>query len=194
MKVIETDVEELVEGLKNGDERAQVAFWQMFEQPVLKSVMKVLGDCVDAFDTTVDVLTDFMVKYVHNLSEPRAMGAYLSLMASRRAWDLKKMRTRNRPLDYEISDNNSLDPEERAMWAALMPKLDRCLEKLTPKAKMALRFKYVRQQTNEKIGALFDVSKQFIGREIGKSLKVLRRCIENQGAMPKTEETKCKPR
>lgn len=173
-----TDIVEIIQGLKSGDDKAQADFWQLFMPKLLPLATRMLGNDVDALDMTVDALTDFMTKYVHQLSTAEAAYAYLRFMIVRRSIDLKKKRAKAVPLDFDVHDTNSMTPEEAAGWRSMMPQLNRCLERLTPKAKLALRLKYGRQLTNEKIGQLLGGSKQYMGRLIGHSLEALRRCIE----------------
>ena len=79
-------------------------------------------------------------------------------------------------------------PEEMAHWQALAPFLDGCLEKLTPKARQALRLKYGQQMNNVKIGQMLGGSKQYISRLVIDCLHALRRCIESAAKREKEKE------
>ena len=170
----------LVQGLIGRDKDAQYLFWHRFWPRVYPICVRILRDKPDAVDLTVDVLTDFMGQRVLDIDKPGAMGAYLRLMAVRRALDAKIKQTKSISLDFDIADGSAQTPEEQADVERLMPYLDRCLTHLNDKARQTLRLKYTEQWTNEHIGQIVGGSKQYIGRLIRQSLELLRSCIEKK--------------
>ena len=173
-----TDIYELVDGLRKGSAEAQRQFWKQFWPRTHMICVKILGSDADASDVTVDLLSDFMERRVHNIEEPKAVGNYIRLMAVRHAMEIKRKRDRNVSLLQELVDQGAADPEEQVMLTSMVPRLHHCLDGLTPKAKQTLRLKYYRQLSNERIGQFVGGSKQYIGRLIQKSLTALRICLE----------------
>jgi RNA polymerase sigma factor (sigma-70 family) len=168
----------LVAGLKSGDEKAHVQFWRNYWDVAYPVCARILGSGAETTDIVVDLLTDFMTHFVHRLEEPRALRTYVRLMAARRAQEASKRRKRRDQLLFEPMDEAGRTPEELAHWQALSPFLDDCLDKLTPKARQALRLKYGQQMNNVEIGHILGGSKQYISRLVLKCLDVLRDCIE----------------
>jgi RNA polymerase sigma factor (sigma-70 family) len=77
------------------------------------------------------------------------------------------------------------------MWSAsMLPRLEECLEKLTPKARQVLALRYGAEHTNEQIGSLLGGSKQYIGRLIAQCLEKLRRCLEQQTSKRRAQTTR----
>ena len=175
----------LIDGLKAGSADAQQQFWRQFWPNTHAICAKILGSDADASDVTVDLLSDFIDRRVHNIEEPKAVRNYIRLMAVRQSMEMKRKRDKNVSLDDDYADHASNNPEEKAIVATLLPRLVFCLDGLTPKARQTLRLKYYRQLSNERIGELLGGSKQYIGRLIQKSLTTLRTCLEKKGAIPK---------
>ena len=168
---------ELVSGLRCNDSLAQKVFWDIYCPKLYGICNRILHNGPDAMDLTVDLLTDFMAKRVHDIDDPKAMGGYLRLMAIRRSLDQKEKRGKSTTLDFDVSDNCARTPEDEAVYSTLMPKLSHCLDNLTDKAKQTLRLKYTEQWSNERIGEIVGGSRQYIGRLIRQSLSVLKTCI-----------------
>jgi RNA polymerase sigma factor (sigma-70 family) len=120
-----------------------------------------------------------MFTHVHNLTEARAAKAYLRLMAIRRSLREKKKRsTENFIGDIEELISPDHAPDKEAEQNILLSVLEKCLRILSPKAMAVIRLKYTAQLTNEKIGQTVGGSKQYIGRLISNSLKLLKKCVQ----------------
>ncbi len=156
---------------------AQKAFWQAYRPLVLPICVHVLGDRSQAQDITDEVMIDFIFDAVHRLRSEQAALAYLRLMAARRAIRYRDRRRGEVDQAEQLIDLGQA-PDEAAQVNLLLPKLEVCMEKLTPKARKALRLRFVAELTNERIGQMIGGSRQYIGRLITKSLSALGRCIE----------------
>jgi RNA polymerase sigma factor (sigma-70 family) len=178
----------LVRGLKSGDDRARVEFWRVFWDVAYPICARMLGGGAEATDTAVDLLTDFMTHFVHQLQEPRALRTYVRLMAVRRSQEVVRRRKKSVRLGFDPMDEAGATPEEMAHWHALKPYLDGCLEKLTPKARQALRLKYGQKLSNAEIGRMLGGSKQYVSRLVIECLGVLRQCIESAAKREKEEK------
>jgi RNA polymerase sigma-70 factor (ECF subfamily) len=169
----------LVARLKREDPAAQRRFWRICWPQVYADCARILGDGLPAHEVAVEVLSDFLLRYVHGLSHPGAAGTYLRLMAVRRAAREKEARSASKSVDMDVFHAEAgVDAEESAWAKALLPRLEECLGELTPKARQVLKLRYHADLTNERIGALLGGSKQYIGRLITRSLGVLRKCLE----------------
>ncbi|MBN2804469.1 MAG: sigma-70 family RNA polymerase sigma factor [Deltaproteobacteria bacterium] len=185
---------EIINGLKHNSQKAQKRFFVEMFNPLYAICFKILGRKSLANDIATDLLTDFIFKYVHQLSNPNGAWSYLRLMAVRRS--IRAQNRNNKDVSYEedtpgiVSTNislsgvyfdNNTDAENRALMKILQEKLDKCLETLTPKAQASIRLKYTRELADEKIGQLIGCSKQYIGRQLKNSLVLLQKCLESGG-------------
>ena len=168
----------IVAGLKDRDKTAIEWFWRDYYDRIYPICAFILGHGPDAVDMTVDVLVDFIEKYAGNLSNPKALFIFLRQMAVRRSLRLRDRQHRTTPFESDVDVGNEATPEEKAELNLLMPYLNYCIEKMTPKAQAALRLKYTRKISNEQIGHLIGGSKSYIGRLLTNAREALRKCIE----------------
>lgn len=186
--------------LKARDPGAQARFFRAHIGRVEGLCARVLGAGADAQEIATDVLGDFLFQYVDGVESPRAVSTYLKLMATRRSLRWVKNRGRN----DEVSDDgasgavigladatgaqvaggrgeHAIDQAiDQAIWAQqMMPRLDGCLEHLTPKAREVLKLRFSTELTNESIGEIVGGSKQYIGRLIKESTEKLRKCLDS---------------
>lgn len=169
----------LVAESKNGNGGAERQFWKTHWTEVYAITCHILGSNSDATDVAVDTLTDFMTHYVHNLTNHNSQKAYIRLMATRRALRFRNRRNRLVPTDVDyFEDGKMLNPEERALFSQLMPRLSDCMEHLTPKAQTVVRLRYRKQMTKTAISTTVGVSKQYIGRLLNRSLALLKQCLD----------------
>jgi RNA polymerase sigma-70 factor, ECF subfamily len=171
----------LVAGLRAGDAASQRQFWRSSWPDVFRVVCRVLGPGVQASEIAVDVLTDFLIHYVHQLEDPRAVRAYLRLMALRRA--LKARAQGQRSVTCDMDDLGAVESrgvDESAAHQIMLGRLERCLGGLTGKAQQALALRFRGGVTDEKIGDVLGVSKQYVGRFVDKSIVALRKCLATE--------------
>jgi RNA polymerase sigma factor (sigma-70 family) len=173
-----------IDGLQKGDDRARRECWERLFSPVYAICAHILGSGVEASDTAADLLSDFIFHHVHALQNPAGAGAYLRLMAVRRAIRARDHRNRMCEFHDDAMATGATGPEESAEFRLLQDRLPRCLNALTPKARSALRLKYTARMANDQIGTLLGGSKQYIGRLLAQSLERLRRCLEKGAATP----------
>lgn len=178
-----SDDQMMLVDLKARNTQAQEYFWAKYYRDVNRICKHILGEGPDTTEIAVDIVVDFMFKYVDNLTHAKALRSYLRLMAIRRCQRrLKELsRFKNANLD-DISYDNSANPEHWQETHQLSTQLSKCLEGLTPKAQQVIRLRYGRQFTNERIGTLVGGSRQYIGRLLRRSLVLLRVCLEKATA------------
>ena len=183
------DTKNLLTRLQTGCPKTQRLFWDDAYNDVYLVALRVLKNTPDASAVAVEVLSDFLMDDVQKVSSPRALFSYLRITAARRAIRFAKKASLNTPIDkLEIPDIDGRDPEDDACLASLMPHLERCMTKLTPKSQQVLRLRYHRELTNQRIGELLGGSKQYIGKLVTQSIALLRKCMGN--ALSDIEETK----
>ena len=171
--------ETLLAELKSGSASAQHKFFENYWDEVQKICAKVLNNNADSVDIAMDVLTDFIYKYAHNLSNAKAMRSYIRLMAVRRSLNHKQKQAKLHELNTETQkDEKASDPEESAGLAILSRHLNDCVDKLSSKSRQAIRLKYRKDITNEEIGSILGFSKQYTGRLLSSSLKLLKDCLQ----------------
>lgn len=181
----------LLASLKAGDPITQSEFWKHAYDDVLAICLKILESRPDATEVAVDVMSDFVFKYVHGISDEKVLFSYLRIMTIRRALKFRERQRSYTELESTMTeDSPAADPEEAAHYASLMPRLGACMDQLTPKAQQVIRLRFQYQMTQERIGGLLGGSKQYIGRLIRRSLELLRDCINSafkKGAAPGRE-------
>jgi len=171
--------------LKARDPLAQARFFRGHRGRLEILCARVLGHGADAMEIATDVLGDFLFQYVGGVESPRAVTTYIKLMATRRS--LRWLRTRGRNDEVQDDDGGGStdlarerEPQvEQQIWARqMMPRLDGCMEHLTPKAREVLKMRFSTELTNESIGEIVGGSKQYIGRLIKESTEKLRTCMD----------------
>ncbi|MBN1961414.1 MAG: RNA polymerase sigma factor [Deltaproteobacteria bacterium] len=170
---------ELMAGIKQNDEEAHRRFWSIYFPIVHGICMKVLGEGFSANEISVEVLDDFLTKYIHTLESPKAILTYLQLMATRRS--IKEKQRLDTAYDYHIENQvalNTVSPEDRATYHLIMPRLNICLNKLTPKVQRIVKMRYFEELSNSDIAVRLGISKQYIGRMLNSTMVVLRKCLE----------------
>lgn len=172
----------LLERLRERDPAAQAELWRDEWGRVYAVCARVLGPGADANDAAVDTLTDFMYRYADQLSQPNAIRAYLRLMAAHRAAKMRARRDRfsSDEEEQDVAGDIGGDGETRADLAWHRPRLNMCLERLSPKASQVIRLRYSEELTNERIGQLVGGSKQYIGRLLTQSLAALEKCMQRK--------------
>lgn len=171
--------------LKARDAHAQARFYRAYKDRVQAICGRVLGNGPDAADVATDVIGDFLFHYVDGVESPRAVTTYLKLMGTRRS--LRWLRRGDRAEEVD-DDTPEADGEERSeaqaeqrIWVMQMtPRLEGCIEGLTPKAREVLRLRFSTDLTNEVIGDMLGGSKQYIGRLIKESTEKLKTCLEKR--------------
>ena len=172
-----------LEALKRGEPAAQERFWQLHWNRVYATCARILGYGADASDVATDIVQDFLFTYVQNIERERAIVSYLRLMATRRSLRRRRGVDRHSELIPEaIADDDARGADVAANTQLLLPRLNDCLEELTPKAQQVLKLRFSGDLTTERIGQLVGGSKQYIGKLIRQSTEKLRACLETKQA------------
>lgn len=174
-----TTEQDWLSDLKNRDAAVQQQFWAA-QWPVVYAISRyILGNSADASEVAVDVLSDFMTTYLHNVTTSDSVQAYIRLMATRRALKYRTKRNRMVAVEFDsFSDLDNLDPEQVAQLSQLIPRISVCMEKLTPKAQSVVRLRYRKHMTKTAIAETVGASKQYIGRLLKRSLELLKLCLD----------------
>lgn len=168
--------------LRARDAGAQAQLREQLFPRVLGTCLQILRDEVAAREMAEDIWTDFLFGKVDGIEHPRAMAAYLKLMAVRRCRRLRERSARHTAA-VELQHQGP-DPERLVLEAHDVVRqhalLAACLELLSPKAHQVVRLRYAEELTQEEIGVRIGASKQYAGRVLGRSLEQLRRCMEKR--------------
>ena len=171
--------------MQAGDPETQRDFWKQTYGDVYAISSRILGTGSDAGEVAVDVLSDFLLRYVHSISNEQTLISYLRIMTTRRALKYRAKKRPYTPLDIvDLADEDTKNPEEAAYLASLMPRLEECMEQLTPKAQQVIRLRYFRHMTNQSIGEWVGGSKQYIGRLVTQSIEALKNCLNTSTRTP----------
>ncbi len=187
MKLIKDEIQnaDFLERLRANERAAQAQFWENCFDAVYRCCVRFFGEGLDANEMAVEVLMEFLSRYVHHLTRPEAMLAYLRMMAIRRCSHEKKRRRIPQAADMDgFEAANEGTDDESLTLRAMRPQLEKCLQILSPKAQRVLMLRHFGDLTNEKIGGLLGGSKQYIGRLLRRSHERLRDCLERGGSAP----------
>lgn len=180
---------------------AFAALWHGAYPDVYAVCLAILRHPADAEDTAVYVLEKFLLRVVPSgcPGDLRAAGGYLRTMAVHQSLRVKKKLAREVPHDLSdkdvadalrartprergsMLDPNTVDADQAALRALAWGRLGRCLEGLTPRARLALTLKTQRDGISDReIGEILGVSKVAVGKSLKKSKEVLRACLERR--------------
>ena len=183
--------EELLAQARRGVPNATQQLWNICWPKVNKISVRILGDGFTANEVSVETMTQFLSKYIHTIKSAKAVRTYVQLVAVHLATKEKQRQTKNTysEMNEFAATTEGYTPEECVSYKLLIPRLEKCLTKLSPKAQMIVKLRFFRGKTNNDIGELVGVSKQYVGKLLSKVITVLRKCIERPGVKtPITQE------
>ncbi len=172
----------LLERLRAGDRLAQELVWRAERKRLEGLAASVLrGAAADVEELVADLFCDFFARYVHELRTSQAIPAYLRVMAVRRARRRRERLARQVEVEPETLTAAAVDPLHALHDEALRRRLEGCLEQLTLRARRILRLHFGHDQSYAVISDGLGVTRQAVGKTVGKSLGALRRCLEQGG-------------
>ncbi len=169
-----------LQAIENG---AQKEAWDRWMPKITAICRRMLHDEAWAEEVAADLWMDFVYDSVQRVRNENAMDGYLRMMTVRRCVRLRDRRKKHQDVEQhgELARDQS-DPSELAIQAIDGPtehaRLQKCLGALRQQAQDILRMRFHLGMTQERIGVALGVSKQYAGRVLGKSLEVLRLCLE----------------
>jgi RNA polymerase sigma factor (sigma-70 family) len=177
----EKDPSVLLARLKDRDIVAQQELLKEHDGWIMAICVKQLGDRELARECTQDIFHDFLIKYVDNIRDARAIPAYLRMMAVHRTQRLKIFRQKHQSFEEQIGDACQETEESQRVEAVdreiFLHRLHNCLHKLTDKARKVVKLHYYQELTMAQTGERMGVSRQYVSKVITKGLTVLKRCM-----------------
>ena len=175
---IQEDAEDRLALLQERRPETQIRLWRSYRPVLMPIARSILRSSTEAENLVDEVLCDFLFHYVANLHEPRAIGAYLKSMTVRRACRLRDKLQRQTSFEEEEIPGvpGDAEPERRILsrW------LEKCLRRLTAKARTILRLHYGHDLSYREIGQQLGRTRQAVGISVQKSRKALQKCLEKQ--------------
>ena len=161
-------------------EPAAIAAFRAWALPKVTSAsQRLLGDRALAEEVGEDVCGDFLMDYLDVVQSAAAVPSYLQVMTVRRSFRLRRQARARAALTSSAAVEPSGEDSGREAEVRLDARgLARCMEGLTPASQRILRLRFGGEKTQEEIGTVMGVSKQYVGRVIQKSLEALKRCLE----------------
>lgn len=177
------DDADLLARLRARDPETQARVWREHHARLSAICTRILGDAARGEEVAQDVWIDFAYTYVDRVAHPGAMRGYLIMMAIRRARrhaDRRRRRRREGEPEEQAGEHPERTMVEALHHAALEDRLTDCLDALRPRARQMLRMRFRQELSLREIGEAFGVSKQAVGKAVGKALAALRACIERR--------------
>jgi RNA polymerase sigma factor (sigma-70 family) len=171
---------DLLARLKAREPRAQREFREKFLPALVPVCERVLGNAMRAREVAEDVITDVAMAHVDRIRLEHSLAAYLRLMALRRSARLKAVLDRQDELGDHLDRGEGPEAEllradEAHRWRE---RIGRCMDRLRPRIRAVLRMRFHDDATQEAIGSVLGVSKQYVGKVIAQALLSLKACLE----------------
>jgi RNA polymerase sigma factor (sigma-70 family) len=170
----------MLDALKKRDPHVQLQLRRELFPKVQAVCLALLKDRALAEETAEDTWMDFLYQHVDGVRRAESLAPYLRMMTVRRCVRIRQWRDRHDPAGEQPplvggSEDGMLGSLDRRRQLA---RLERCLERLTPKARRLLRLRYHHDLAQEAIGKALGFSKQYAGRTLARALELLRACVE----------------
>ncbi len=150
------------------------------ERQMLERIaLSILASPKDAELLVGDVFVDFLYKYVDSIQKPNSIRAYLKTMTVRRARRQMARLRKHEEFNPDSKQVPALVPRDGDLERKIFRRwLEKCLSKLSDKARKVLKLHFGHDLSYAQIGKSFGSSKQAVGKTVLKSLAVLRKCLE----------------
>jgi RNA polymerase sigma-70 factor, ECF subfamily len=181
------EAREVIARAKAGDAEAWGELYGQFAAAIYRFCRRALPTREDAEDATMEVF----VKVREKLSQydaTRPFSAWLYRVAANHCWDL--LRRRKVRQDKETEDVESMplehpDPDqlEQLIEKRTSEEVRKALEKLGPRARMALVLRYYSDMSYDEIAEALGVRRAFVGVVLLRARHELRQALEGSSAL-----------
>jgi RNA polymerase sigma-70 factor (ECF subfamily) len=176
-----TDEAAWVERAKAGDKAAFEAIFQRYERQIYSFIYRMMGDADDAYDLTQDC---FVKAYRHlaGTSDDLNVSAWLHRIASNACLDVLRRRQRLRWLPWEGPKHDHLlistpidDPERAAISQETRVTVQRVLDRMSHRHRLALILREYEGLSCEEIGEVMNLSRSAVKSMLFRAREEFRR-------------------
>jgi RNA polymerase sigma-70 factor, ECF subfamily len=175
-------MEELIQRAKADEHQAQQELKMIVFMKIKTTCLRLLKDPNWAEETAEDIWMDFIYQHIQHLERADGLFSYLKTMTVRRCVRLRETQKKHQELSpqHEPSANDEPNLVEQIDVGRQRLKLDRCMGRLKQRDRVLLRMRYFFEMTLDDIGSRNQFSKQYVSKQIERSLMILKRCLESQ--------------
>jgi RNA polymerase sigma-70 factor (ECF subfamily) len=180
------DIARLIAQARSGSPEAWGELYRRFAPAIFRFCRRALPAREDAEDATTEIFIKVREK-IGQYDATRPFNAWLYKVAANHCWDLLRRRRIRQDLETgEIEDLPLEHPDpgqlERVLQEQTSQGVRRALEKLPPRARMALVLRYYAEMSYDEIAEALGVRRPFVGVLLLRARHQLRQAIEQQGA------------
>jgi RNA polymerase sigma-70 factor, ECF subfamily len=182
-----TETTEVVARARAGDAEAWGELYRDFAPAIFRFCRRALPTREDAEDATMDIFTklkDILSQY----DETRSFSAWLYRVSANHCWDILRRRKIRQDKETEDVDEVPLehpDPNQldRLIEQRTSEEVRAALQKLGPRARMALVLRYYSDISYDEIADALGVRRAFVGVVLLRARHELRQALEGKGAL-----------
>jgi RNA polymerase sigma-70 factor (ECF subfamily) len=182
-----TETTEVVARARAGDAEAWGELYRDFAPAIFRFCRRALPTREDAEDATMDIFTklkDILSQY----DETRSFSAWLYRVSANHCWDILRRRKIRQDKETEDVDEVPLehpDPNQldRLIEQRTSEEVRAALQKLGPRARMALVLRYYSDMSYDEIADALGVRRAFVGVVLLRARHELRQALEGKGAL-----------
>ena len=163
-----TDESSWVARAKQGDQAAFEAIFQRYERQIYSFVYRMMGDADDAYDLTQDCFVK-AYKALSKTSEDLNVSAWLHRIASNACLDVLRRRQRIRWLPWDSHKHEQMlvstpldDPERSAISQETRASVQRVLNRMSHRHRLALILREYEGLSCEEIGEVMGLSRSAV--------------------------------
>lgn len=192
LRVMTTDEAAWVERAKQGDQAAFEAIFQRYERQIYSFIYRMMGDADDAYDLTQDCFVK-AYRALGRTSDDLNVSAWLHRIASNACLDVLRRRQRLRWLPWEGPKHDHLlvstaidDPERSAISQETRVTVQRVLDKMSHRHKLALILREYEGLSCEEIGEVMGLSRSAVKSMLFRAREEFRRVYATieKGSLP----------
>jgi RNA polymerase sigma-70 factor, ECF subfamily len=176
-----TDEAAWVERAKAGDKAAFEAIFQRYERQIYSFIYRMMGDADDAYDLTQDCFVK-AYRALSGTSDDLNVSAWLHRIASNACLDVLRRRQRLRWLPWEGPKHDHLlistpidDPERAAISQETRVTVQRVLDKMSHRHRLALILREYEGLSCEEIGEVMSLSRSAVKSMLFRAREEFRR-------------------
>ena len=182
-----TEAAEVIARAKAGDAEAWGDLYQQYAAAIFRFCRRALPTREDAEDATMEVFMKVHEK-LGQYDATRPFSAWLYRVAANHCWDLLRRRKIRQDKETEEVDDLPLehpDPNQldRLIEQRTSEEVRKALDKLGPRARMALVMRYYSDMSYDEIAEELGVRRAFVGVVLLRARHELRHALEGTGAL-----------
>lgn len=181
LRVMTADEAAWVERAKAGDQAAFEAIFQRYERQIYSFIYRMMGDPDDAYDLTQDCFVK-AYKALGRTNDDLNVSAWLHRIASNACLDVLRRRQRLRWLPWEAPKHDHLlvstpldDPERSAISQETRVTVQRVLDKMSHRHRLALILREYEGLSCEEIGEVMGLSRSAVKSMLFRAREEFRR-------------------